>query len=35
VLDPLWITPIGDQGGQPLGNPKPSLGLGEEHDVAV
>ena len=31
----LWIAPIRDEARQPLGDPEPALGLGQEHDAAV
>ena len=35
VLHAAWIAPIRDEAGEPLGDPEPALGLGQEHDAAV
>jgi hypothetical protein len=35
MLDPLRIAPIRDETRQSLGDPKPVLGLGQEHDATV
>ena len=35
MLDPLRSAPIRDEAGEPLGDAKSALGLGQEHDTAV
>ena len=35
VRHAAWIAPIRDEARQPLGDPEPALGLGQEHDAAV
>ena len=35
VRHAAWIAPIRDEAGEPLGDPEPALGLGQEHDAAV
>ena len=35
VRHAAWSAPIRDEARQPLGDPEPALGLGQEHDAAV
>ena len=35
VRHAAWSAPIRDETGEPLGDPEPALGLGQEHDATV